>query len=224
MVNTSKSALKFRSIAKILHILTIVVMWILVAAAGLSLVGSIVVGLMPAERFGTYAGDYIHSAPVPESKRGVDGAKQAAPFSVTTGTHFMIHLPGDQKVPYPAGSPLKPMIMAICVFILPLCLICASIAFFLGRILRSIARDRPFEPDNGKAICWIALCIPVFYLAEGTMSFALVEYLRRAIDLRVDNSFSVRLEQVILPSLFLLILSGVFRYGSELQRDADETV
>jgi hypothetical protein len=224
MVSTSKNALKFGSIAKILHVLTIVVMWILVAAAGLSLVGSIVVGLIPAEKFGTYAEDNVRSLSVPESMRGADDVKQALPSSVTTGTHFAIHLPNGQTVPYPVGSPLKPMIMAICFSVMPLSLICASIAFSLARILRLIAQGRPFEPENGKALCWIALCIPIFYLAEGAISFALIEYLRRAIDLHADNSFSVQLNQVILPSLLLLILSGVFRYGSELQRDADETV
>jgi hypothetical protein len=197
MSNTSKSALKFGAITRILHVLSIVVMWILVAAAGLSLVGSIVVGLIPAERFGTY---------------------------VTTSIHFAINLPNGQKAPYPAGSPLKPMIMAIFFSALPLSLICASIAFFLGRIFKSIALGRPFEPDNGKALCWIALFIPIFYIAEGAISFVLIEYLRRAIGLNVDNGFSLELNKVILPSLLLFILSGVFRYGSELQRDADETV
>lgn len=200
MVRASMKALRFGSLAKVLYVLTKIAMWVLLVLAGLSLLGTIVVGFVPAKEFGVYAEDSSVRA------------------------YLSMRLFEGQSFRLPIGAPLKPIILSIGISIIPISLICAAIALFLGRMLRSVVLGRPFEPDNGKVLCWIALCLPLLYIVEAVTGFVLVEYLRRSISFGIDNSLSFDLSRIVLPSLLLLILSGVFRYGSELQRDADETI
>jgi hypothetical protein len=222
-IPTSK-ALRFQSAAKVLYWVTIALMWILAAIALIAFICSIVVALIPAERLGNYSGNSLGRFFVFGAKSGAEVINGGGRGSDGTGTfHGMDFLYG-QSVQLPAGAPLKPIILSISLFTSPLCLLCAAIALFLGRILKAVARGRPFEPDNGKALLWIAICIPALYLFYFAAGFLTIEYLIHSIGLSAHCVFSLRLDALVLPTLLLLILSGVFRYGSELQRDADETI
>lgn len=103
-------------------------------------------------------------------------------------------------------------------------LMCLIIIYNLKLILKTVEDDHPFEKNNSKrllivAIVFIAGSI-ILKIAEGITALAIIDMLKIK---NVSVVFSIN-GTMILTGFLVLILAGVFRYGSYLQNEYDTIV
>ncbi|HOP73154.1 DUF2975 domain-containing protein [Thermoclostridium caenicola] len=94
----------------------------------------------------------------------------------------------------------------------------------LVHIMKSVDNDMPFEKENadrihaiGTALVWGSLLVPAFEFIPARVMINMME----GNDIPVSYSVNIYL---LMAGLLLFVLSGIFRYGSYLQAEYDETV
>lgn len=119
---------------------------------------------------------------------------------------------------------LKPVLLAF----LPVMLL--GIVFYdlifmqLWKLLRSIAMEQPFAPENANRLSFIGYVLLIGAFVLETAYYVLQKVIIHQLDvawLKVQYGFNFTM---ILMGLLLLILSGVFKAGNYLQNEYDETV
>ncbi len=103
-------------------------------------------------------------------------------------------------------------------------LMCLIIIYNLKLILKTVEDDHPFEKNNSKrllivAIVFIAGSI-ISGITEGITAQAVID------TLKIKNAsvvFTINVA-MLLTGFLILILAGIFRYGSYLQSEYDTTV
>lgn len=94
----------------------------------------------------------------------------------------------------------------------------------LRLILKTVANDRPFEKNNAKRLFIISIVLiivsVVWKIIEGIYALTIVNILKIE---SIDVNFSID-GAMLLTGVLILILAGVFRYGSYLQDEYDTTL
>ena len=103
-------------------------------------------------------------------------------------------------------------------------LIMIVIAHNLRSILKTIKDERPFDKNNSKRILVIGIVLiagsVIIKIVEGMTALAIINSLEIK---NVDVVFTVD-GAMLLPGILIIILAGIFRYGSYLQDEYDTTL
>ena len=94
----------------------------------------------------------------------------------------------------------------------------------LRLILKTVTDDRPFEKNNAKRLFIISIVLiigsVVWKIIEGIYALTIVNILKIE---SIDVNFTID-GVMLLTGFLILILAGVFRYGSYLQDEYDTTL
>jgi len=119
---------------------------------------------------------------------------------------------------------LKPFSRAILPAVTVISLIFIIIAHNLRLILKTIANDRPFEKSNSRRLLAIGIVLIagsiILNIAEGITALAIINTLEIK---NVDVVFTID-GAMLLIGILVMILAGIFRYGSYLQDEYDTTL
>lgn len=119
---------------------------------------------------------------------------------------------------------LKPVYQAICFMGAVISAGLTIIFKQIGNILKTVGEDRPFSEENSRRLTIIGVTLiigsVVFRAAEGVVASAIIH------TLNIQNmQINYGLDGFMMLSGFLiLILAGVFKYGSYLQQEYDATL
>lgn len=118
----------------------------------------------------------------------------------------------------------KPFLQAILPMTTVISLMFLIIVNNLRLILKTIANDCPFERSNSKRLLIIGIVLMigsvVLNFVEGIVALAIIDMLKIK---NIDVIFTVD-GAMLLTGFLILILAGVFRYGSYLQEEYDATL
>jgi|SRR5690554_1270272 len=97
--------------------------------------------------------------------------------------------------------------------------------FYLKGILSAVEKGRPFVPGNARRLSLIGIVFLISSLLLTNLEAILVYTILHAVNIAGMFSVSFTLNTIMLfAGLLLLILSGIFRYGSYLQEEYDATL
>lgn len=100
-----------------------------------------------------------------------------------------------------------------------------AISFYLSGVLKAVENGIPFEPKNVRRLSSIGLIFMVGSLFVGIAQASTANVIIHAMGLTdaltVNYSFN---SLMMVSGLMMLILSGIFRYGSYLQEEYDATL
>ncbi len=197
MINNFK---KMKKVAFVLEKVFMVLFWCFVAIAALLTIGEVVISLVPASLL-----------TIKDLTQG--------DLSIVSGM-FQFDLGDKLKGPIE----LKPLIQIL----LPVIILTAIFYLVnfkqLQAILRTVRNDRPFDAKNAKSL-WIMsinfiLASVILQTAGGIVFSTALKMLRISeIGLRVSIGYTN-----LFIGILLMVLSGVFQYGNNLQEEFDETV
>jgi hypothetical protein len=118
----------------------------------------------------------------------------------------------------------KPFLQAMLPTVTVISLICLIIVYNLRLILKTVVYDHPFEKNNPKRLLIIAIVFiagsVILKIAEGITALAIIDMLKIK---NVSVVFTID-GAMLLTGFLVLILAGVFRYGSYLQNEYDTTI
>jgi len=118
----------------------------------------------------------------------------------------------------------RPFLQVILPTVTVISLMLLLIAHNLRSILKTIANDHPFEKNNSKRLLIIGIVLMagsvILKIAEGITAMAIIDSLEIK---NVDVTFTVD-GAMLLTGFLVLILAGIFRYGSYLQDEYDATL
>jgi len=194
------TAASFKSVSKVMLVIARITIWASFILAGGFAIASIVIAFVPKGSFGVIKGSY-------------DLGELASSF-------FSL------KVATPAeGISIKALLLAGFSAVLPFCVWGGFFFIPISRILESITKGRPFDPLCAGFLRKLALCVALYPVAGwACQGFALSALKAFSVPMNGLNfNFSYDPTMLVFAAL-LFILSGVFKYGEELQRDADGTV
>lgn len=119
---------------------------------------------------------------------------------------------------------IKPVIDALLLMSAVVSIGLAILSRKMSQILSTVENDTPFEKENAKRLSslgWLLIIGSFIYqLANAYVAMAMIDTFgiyNLDVVIGVDNA-------MIITGLILLILSGVFRYGSYLQDEYDSTL
>lgn len=194
---------EMQKIKRYSHILTKVMrffFWAAVVVACVSLIAAVATIFIPASKFifrNNYAGSFGLS---------FDGLIR---YDLTEAAQ---------------GISLKDIYIAVLFMSVPLLLLVAFVAKQLVHILKSLEKDTPFEKENAERILAVgrvlllgAFLIPAFEYIPATVMLDLLKMQN------INLNYSVNL-YLVLAGFLMFILSGIFKYGSFLQKEYDETI
>ncbi|MEA2015326.1 MAG: DUF2975 domain-containing protein [Actinomycetota bacterium] len=119
---------------------------------------------------------------------------------------------------------LKHFLKAILPAVTVISLMLMIIAHNLKLVLKTIVKDRPFEKSNSKRLLVIGIVLIagsiILNITEGITALAIINTLEIK---NVDVVFTVD-GAMLLTGILVIILAGIFRYGSYLQDEYDTTL
>ncbi len=118
----------------------------------------------------------------------------------------------------------RSILLSLSVMIATLSVIFASIFRQLTHILRSVKDGKPFAAENSNRLNRIGITLIVgsivSRIAEYAVAYTIIHSLKMP---ALGVNFSADSNMIVM-GFIVLILSGVFKYGSYLQREYDSTV
>jgi hypothetical protein len=197
MLNMAQGAQSFLKLARFMRVVALIIFVFSLVLACLLAVASFVVGLIPSNSFPS--------------------------TSSTDAFHFDFGSPLDVAVNVAAGLSYKAIILAFCLGIAPLCVWCAAFFFHVKRILSSVSSGRPFSAASSRSLRSLAVNVGVYpffiWASTGFLMAVFKAFSVQAPDFKFEYDFTY-----LVFSGLLLVLAGIFRYGEELQVEADATV
>lgn len=122
------------------------------------------------------------------------------------------------------GISLKDVYVTILFIAVPLLLLVAFVAKQLVHILKSVDNDTPFEKENAERIYSVGRVLVLSSLLIPAIEFIPAKVMLDLLKIQnISLNYSVNL-YLVLAGFLMFILSGIFRYGSYLQNEYDETV
>ncbi|MHB8130178.1 MAG: DUF2975 domain-containing protein [Mobilitalea sp.] len=197
MINNFK---KMKKVAFVLEKVFMVLFWCFIAIATLLTIAEVVISLIPASLL-----------TIKDLTQG--------DLSIVSGM-FQFDL-GDQ---FHGPIELKPLVQIL----LPVIIL--TVIFYLVNfkqlqsILRTVRNDRPFDEKNAKSL-WIMsinfiLASVILHNAGGIVFSTALKMLHfSGVGLQVSIGYTN-----LFIGILLMVLSGVFQYGNNLQEEFDETV
>ena len=122
-------------------------------------------------------------------------------------------------------SAVKPALAAAIAAALIMLLIISLVLYNLYRILEAIEKKTPFISENVKRLSRIGLILVLGSIAYPVADYAMTRCVMDLVNLPgISVNYSVFNAGLLFTGLLVLVLSGVFRYGSYLQKEHDATV
>jgi len=194
-IRPGAKAIAFKRTSRVLAQCMQVLGWFLLAAAGIALIGSLITALLPSDILGRL-------------REGQAGKR----LKIL-----------DSEFELPPGTPHKPIVLSILLTILPMCVWTGAVSLLIAGILGLVGAGRPFDNSNARRLSWLAVLAALEPLMEMAAGLAGKGVLAAALGLHSSIAVSGNVSWSLVL-LLLLVLSGVFRYGAELQSDVDATV
>lgn len=194
---------KYSKLVKVLRILAQVVYWLSAAAIAF---------LLPLAIYLSVSKNWAISIGVPEHLR----------LGYTDGViRYNLVFAAGAVTPEQASAILVKILFSIVVF----AAVYGVISFFLSGVLKAIENGEPFQSNNARRIFSIGLIFLVGSFFVGTAQASTANVIIHAMGL--TNALTVNYSAnsiMIVAGLLMLILSGIFRYGSYLQEEYDATL
>ncbi len=100
-----------------------------------------------------------------------------------------------------------------------------AISFFLSGVLKAIENGEPFQSNNARRIFSIGMVFLVGSFFVGTAQASTADAIIHAMGLTEVLTVNYSANSIMIAAgLLMLILSGIFRYGSYLQEEYDATL
>jgi hypothetical protein len=122
------------------------------------------------------------------------------------------------------GISMKSVYIVILLMSVFLMILAAFVTKQLVNILKSVDNDTPFEKENaerihsiGRILVLSSLLVPAFEFIPAKVMLDLIKIQN------INLNYSVNI-YLLLTGFLMFILSGIFKYGSFLQNEYDETV
>jgi len=94
------------------------------------------------------------------------------------------------------------------------------ILYFVNKILNNIETNyTPFTIENARKIKLVGLLLIAYSIIPNLVAYPLLNSVTESVSLDIDSSLPM-----IFAASFILLLSKIFTYGCELQKDSDETL
>jgi hypothetical protein len=192
---------KMKMLAKVLKNISSVLFWIVAVVFSIFLLASIVMLFIPEKNL-----------VLPATLSGTITASMDGIFKFNIG-------------PQPGGElMIKPFLQAMFIWISVISLMLSITLFEIKRILKTVVKDNPFEKENSKNLTVIAVTLIsgsfLVKFLEGLVATAAIQALKIA---NIDITYSIDWT-LLATGILLLILAGVFQYGSYLQEEVDSTL
>ena len=92
--------------------------------------------------------------------------------------------------------------------------------YFISKILNNIENNyTPFIIENANNIKLVGLLLIAYAIVPNLIAYPLLQIVTQGVSLGLNNSLPM-----VFASSFILLLSKIFTYGCELQKDSDETL
>jgi hypothetical protein len=190
---------KMKMLVKVLYIICNIFFWITTIGAGLFLLGNIIISIVPA------------------SKMVMDASGS---LSATVGG--MMFFKFDPQIS--GDIIIKPFLQAFFSWIIVSGLMVSIILFEIKRILKSVLQDNPFKLGNSKNLTVIGAVLIVGSFIIPFLEGKTISAIIRALHINgINFSFSID-GTMLFSGIIVLILAGVFKYGSYLQEEVDSTL
>ncbi|AQR94305.1 DUF2975 domain-containing protein [Clostridium saccharoperbutylacetonicum] len=126
-------------------------------------------------------------------------------------------------VTYTAEQPFSNIVLAFIIsqiiFLIKQSLV-ISIFYYINKILTNIENNyTPFIIENSKKIKLVGLLIIAYSILPNLIAYPLLKLITKGVSLDINSSIPI-----IFAASFILLLSKIFTYGCELQKDSDETL
>ncbi len=200
-MNQKKGNLKIKKMARIVRIVFKIAFWISVIAVVIPPLMFVAIQFLPAE--------YLMSSQF-----------QNGSFYLTLDGLLRYRVPENMS----QDISLKPIIDAILLMVAVISVGFAILSRKMSQILKTVESDSPFEMENANrlsVIGWLLIIGSfVYQIANAYVAMAMIDTFGihdLDVVVGVDNA-------MIITGFILLILSGVFRYGSYLQDEFDSTL
>lgn len=195
---------KYSKLAKVLRILAQVVYWL--SAVAIAILLPLAIYLSVSKHW------FISIGVLPGNLRlgYIDGV-----------IRYNLALAAGAVTPEHANAILVQILFSIVVFTA----VYGAISFFLSGVLKTIENGEPFQRNNARRIFFIGLIFLGGSLFVGTAQASAANVIIHA--MRLTEALTVNYSAnsiMIVAGLLMLILSGVFRYGSYLQEEYDATL
>ncbi|HEX3045546.1 MAG TPA: DUF2975 domain-containing protein [Bacillota bacterium] len=119
---------------------------------------------------------------------------------------------------------IKPILVALIPVTIMGTFIITVIFFQTAKILKTVESGNPFDERNSRRLMWIAVALilgaRVWNYVQGIAAKVTIETLHIP-NLFVSNTWDV---PMLISGMLMLILSGVFKYGTYLQKEYDSTL
>ena len=94
------------------------------------------------------------------------------------------------------------------------------IFYFTNKILNNIETNyTPFTIENANKIKLIGLLLIAYSIVPNLVAYSLLRIVTQGVVLEINSSLPM-----IFAASFILLISNIFAYGCELQKDSDETL
>lgn len=191
---------KIKRYSRVLRFAMNVFYWIALVTACISFIAAVATIFIPASKFifkNNYAGSFGLS---------LDGLIK---YNLTEAAQ---------------GISLKDVYLTILFMSVVLLFLVAFVAKKLVHILKSVENDSPFEKENAERILAIGRILVLSALFIPALKFIPAKVLLDLVKMQnIDLNYSVNI-YLLLAGFLMFVLSGIFKYGSYLQSEYDETV
>lgn len=191
---------KIKRYSRVLRFVMNVFYWVSLVTACISFIATVATIFIPASKFifkNNYAGSFGIS---------LDGLIK---YNLTEAAQ---------------GISLKDVYLTILFMSVVLLFLVAFVAKKLVHILKSVENDSPFEKENAERILAIGRILVLSALFIPALKFIPAKVLLDLVKMQnIDLNYSVNI-YLLLAGFLMFVLSGIFKYGSYLQSEYDETV
>jgi hypothetical protein len=191
---------KIKRYSRVLRFVMNVFYWVSLVTACISFIAAVATIFIPASKFifkNNYAGSFGLS---------LDGLIK---YNLTEAAQ---------------GISLKDVYLTILFMSVVLLFLVAFVAKKLVHILKSVENDSPFEKENAERILAIGRILVLSALFIPALKFIPAKVLLDLVKMQnIDLNYSVNI-YLLLAGFLMFVLSGIFKYGSYLQSEYDETV
>ncbi len=153
---------------------------------------------------------------LPDTLFHVNGKMGKTGFSIDNTLYF--------EITQNAGISIKPIIQSLAPFALVIMSMLLIGIKQVMAILKSVAHDNPFEPENASRLYIIGfdlLIASLFVSIAKSVSYSLIIKLFDLSEISVNFSINPTL---LMSGFLILILAGVFQYGNYLKNEYDATI
>jgi hypothetical protein len=212
---------KFKKLANLLQVIMNVFYWIAIAGMMLAVIIVPVVLLLTG---GDLSVKHLFDMITGIAKiNGVNEVSDSGNFNISLDTvkGFSIMLP---NLSIPSNADLTKVFISIVTTLFIYCLSLAVLFKEIRDILKTVATNTPFEETNSKRLLVIGSVLTVSSILFNFMTNIIFVSFLKMLDIKnIDVSGGIDMF-MFLTGVFMLILSGVFKYGAYLQKEFDETL